>query len=356
MCLTHAAFWTGHYTEDYVGRLLSRFEIGVALFFVLSGYLLFAPWVRALREARAARPAAYPPLRRYAWHRVRRIVPAYWITVLTVYAIHLFRTDTSDFGQGWSGLVRNLTFTQVYGVGHLHTGLTQMWSMSAETAYYLALPAVAWLIAVVACRGAWRPDVLLLWLGLLLLVSPIWTVAVHGVDGVDPTARMWPPAFASWFIGGMMLAVLARLVTRWPAAPSIAVAVVAFLVTGGALAGEPTIVPNDAGAAVVKHTLYLVVAIGLIAPLAIGGESAWTRLCGSRPMVWFGEISYEFFLVHVMVLELVMPMLGYDVFTGSLWAAFAVTTAISVPVAWVLHRITAPLWRTSPALSVGARG
>ncbi|MBM7368286.1 acyltransferase family protein [Gordonia hydrophobica] len=355
VCLTHAAYWTGHYTDDYLGRLLSRFEVGVAIFFVLSGYLLFSPWVRALHDARGDRPAAYPPLRRYAWHRVRRIVPAYWITVIGVYVIFLFRDDVSDFGQGWAGLLRNLTFTQVYGLGHLHTGLTQMWSMAAEVAYYVALPAVAWPIAAVACRGRWRPDLLLVCLGGLLLVSPIWTIAVHGSAGVDLTARLWPPAFASWFVGGMILAVLARLVTRWPAWPSVVVAVVAFLITGGAVAGEATIVPDDAGAAVVKHGLYLVIAVGLVAPLTIADDDPWARLCGSRPMVWFGEISYEFFLVHVMVLELVMDLLGYSVFTGSTLAAFATTTAISIPVAWALHRITAPLWRNSPATSVGTR-
>ncbi|MGB6125255.1 MAG: hypothetical protein WBG47_07880, partial [Gordonia sp. (in: high G+C Gram-positive bacteria)] len=128
----------------------------------------------------------------------------------------------------------------------------------------------------------------------------------------------------------------------------------------------PTIVPSDAGAAIIKHTLYLVVALGLIGPLAVGagklgagefgagelgagklggGMGGWSAFCGSRPMVWFGEISYEFFLVHVMVLELVMDLLGYSVFTGSTIAAFAVTTAISIPVAWILHRITRPLWR-----------
>ncbi|MGB3602516.1 MAG: acyltransferase [Gordonia sp. (in: high G+C Gram-positive bacteria)] len=365
VCLTHAAFWTGHYTDDYLGRLLSRFEVGVAIFFVLSGYLLFAPWVKSLQRAKSG-ASTYPALGRYAWHRARRILPAYWLTVGAVYVIFLFRDDPSDFGQGWSGLLRNLTFTQVYGLGHLHTGLTQMWSMAAEVAYYVALPLVAWLLVHVVCRDRWRPDLLLVGLGALLLVSPLWTVVVHGSEGIDLTARLWPPAFAGWFVGGMILAVLVRLLTSWPAWPSVSVAVVAFLASGAAWAGEPTIVPSDAGAAIIKHTLYLVVALGLIGPLAVGagklgagelgagefgaeklggGMGGWSAFCGSRPMVWFGEISYEFFLVHVMVLELVMDLLGYSVFTGSTIAAFAVTTAISIPVAWILHRITRPLWR-----------
>ena len=44
---THAAFATGKLTHGYVGAIYARLEIGVALFFVLSGFLLFRPWVVA---------------------------------------------------------------------------------------------------------------------------------------------------------------------------------------------------------------------------------------------------------------------------------------------------------------------
>ena len=322
--------------------------MGVAIFFVLSGYLLFSPWVRDL----AAQRGEHPPLRRYAWHRVRRILPAYLLTVLIVYAVYTVRDDPSDLGHGWSGLLRNLTLTQVYGFGHLHTGLTQMWSLAAEVVYYVALPLVAWPLATYVCRDRWRPDLLLVVLGGLMLISPVWTFAVHA-DDVDPTARLWAPAFANWFVAGMILAVLARLIRSWPAWPSLGAAVVAFALSAGGFAGEPTIVPDDPAAAVVKHTLYLIVAVGLVGPLVVDSGSRWSRVCASPPMVWFGEISYEFFLVHVMALELVMDLLGYSVFTGSTLIAFVVTTAISVPVAWILHRVTRPVWSGRRRLSRG---
>ncbi|MFT4087887.1 MAG: acyltransferase [Gordonia sp. (in: high G+C Gram-positive bacteria)] len=353
VCLTHAAFWTGHYTDDYLGRFWSRFEIGVALFFVLSGLLLFTPWVRALQTAgrsdAVVSATGYPSVRRYAWHRAWRILPAYWVGVILVYLIYL-HGDAGATGLGWSGFLRNMTFTQVYGYGHLHVGLTQMWSMTAEVAYYLALPLVAWPIAALVCRGRWRPEALVASLAVLLTVSPVWTLAVDGLPGVDPTARMWPPAFASWFVGGMLLAAVRPLLRSWPATPSVLAAVLVFAVSAGAAAGEPTIIPSEAGATIFKHTLYLVAAVALIGPLTLpngqaGGDRWWRNLCASRPMIWFGEISYEFFLVHVMVLELVMRMLGYQTFQGSLWVAFAVTTVISVPVAWLLHLGTYRLWR-----------
>ncbi len=70
--LTHAAYTTGNYTYGYVGLMYSRMEIGVPIFFVLSGFLLFGPWVKALESGGPS-----PSVRRYAWHRVRRIMPAY---------------------------------------------------------------------------------------------------------------------------------------------------------------------------------------------------------------------------------------------------------------------------------------
>ena len=39
---THAAFATGKLTHGYLGAIYARLEIGVAIFFVLSGFLLFA--------------------------------------------------------------------------------------------------------------------------------------------------------------------------------------------------------------------------------------------------------------------------------------------------------------------------
>ncbi|WP_161475904.1 acyltransferase family protein, partial [Mycobacterium tuberculosis] len=44
---THAAYTTGKYTHGYWGLMSSRMEIGVPIFFVLSGFLLFRPWVKS---------------------------------------------------------------------------------------------------------------------------------------------------------------------------------------------------------------------------------------------------------------------------------------------------------------------
>src|SRR5581483_4000609 len=106
---THAAYTTGKYMHGYFGLVCSRMEIGVPIFFVLSGFLLFRPWVKS-----TATGGQEPSVRRYAWHRVRRIMPAYIVTVLIAYVIYHFRTAGPNFGHTRIGLLRNLTLTQIY--------------------------------------------------------------------------------------------------------------------------------------------------------------------------------------------------------------------------------------------------
>lgn len=338
----HAAFWTGRYTNDLAGGAFSRLEIGVAVFFALSGFLLFRPWLRA-----AAGQQALPSARTYLWHRVRRILPAYWITVVATYVIYLFR-EPGETGLGWSGFARNMTLTQIYGTGHLHTGLTQMWSLAVEATFYLLLPVLGWFLVVVVCRRSWHPVRLAIALLVVVAITPLWTLITHNTD-LTYTARLWLPGFIAWFAGGMLLAVASLTVKRCNPYAMGLLALYFLLLACTPLAGEATIIPMDVTEAVTKSTLYLLFAMSLMAPLVIGDwPGPLGKLCASGPMVWLGEISYELFLVHLVVMEFVMEMLGYRTFQGSTVGVFIVTVAFSVPIAWVLHRTLERVLPTGP--------
>src|SRR5690242_6717683 len=204
---THAAYTTGKYTHGYVGLAFSRMEIGVPIFFVLSGFLLFGPWVGALAEDRPP-----PSVARYAWHRVRRIMPAYVVAVVAAYLVYHYRTAGPNPGHTWMGLFRNLTLTQPYTdnylYSYLHQGLTQMWSLAVEVAFYVVLPFLAYLLLVVLCRRRWRPSLLLMGIAGLALITPAWLILVHTTDFLPDGARLWLPTYLLWFLGGMVLAVL----------------------------------------------------------------------------------------------------------------------------------------------------
>jgi peptidoglycan/LPS O-acetylase OafA/YrhL len=337
---THAAYTTGKYTHGYLGVVYSRMEIGVPIFFVLSGFLLFGPWVRA-----AAAGTAAPSLSRYARHRVRRIMPAYVVTVLAAYLIYHFREAGPNPGHSVNGLLRNLTLTQIYTdsylYSHLHQGLTQMWSLAVEVAFYLVLPGLAYLLLVLLCRRRWQPGLMLVGLAGLALISPAWMVLVHETEMLPDGASLWLPGYLAWFIGGMMLTVLAAMGVRSYWFIAIPLATVCYFIAATPIAGEPTTSPTGLAQAVVKIAFYAVIATLVVAPLALGDRGCYTRLLASRPMVWLGEISYEIFLVHLIVMELAMvEVLHWRVYTGSMPVLFIVTLALSIPVAWVLHRFT----------------
>ena len=58
-------------------------------------------------------------------------------------------------------------------------------------------------------------------------------------------------------------------------------------------------------------------------------------------MVFLGEISYEIFLIHLITMELVMvEILRFPIYTGSLVWLFVATMVVTIPLAWLLHRFT----------------
>ncbi|MEI7914787.1 MAG: acyltransferase [Mycobacteriaceae bacterium] len=337
---THAAYTTGKYTHGFVGLLYSRMEIGVPIFFVLSGYLLFGPWVKA---ASSGEPP--PSLRRYARNRVRRIMPAYAVTVLAAYAIYHVREVGPNPGHSWNGLLRNLTLTQIYTDNYafalLHQGLTQMWSLAVEVAFYVALPLLSYLLLVTLCRRRWRPRLLLAGLVALALISPAWMVLVHTTDVLPDGSRLWLPGYLAWFIGGMILTVLAAMGVRTYWFIAIPLALLCYLIVSTPIAGEPTTSPSGLAQAITKTVFYAVIATLVVAPLALGDVGWYSRVLASRPMVWLGEISYEIFLVHLVLMEIAMTVvLHWPVYTGNTATLFVVTLALSIPAAWVLHRFT----------------
>jgi peptidoglycan/LPS O-acetylase OafA/YrhL len=338
--LTHAAYTTGKYNHGYVGLMYSRMEIGVPIFFVLSGFLLFGPWVRAV-----ASDGSPPSVRRYAWHRVRRIMPAYVVAVLAAYLLYHWRTAGPNPGHSLIGLLRNLTLTQIYTdnylYSYLHQGLTQMWSLAVEVAFYVVLPLMAYLLIVVLCRRRWRPGLLLAGLAGFALITPAWLILVHTTDFLPDGAQLWLPTYLAWFIGGMVLAVLQPLGVRAYAMACIPLALVSFFIASTPIAGEPTTSPNELREALVKAAFYAVIATLLVAPLALGDRGWYAKFLASRPMVFLGEISYEIFLIHLIAMELVMvEILRFPIYTGSIFVLFLGTLLVTVPLAWLLHRFT----------------
>ncbi len=78
-----------------------------------------------------------------------------------------------------------------------------------------------------------------------------------------------------------------------------------------------------------------------VAPLALGNQGWYSVLLASRPMVWLGEISYEIFLIHLITMEFAMVyIVRAHVYTGPMLYLYVATVVVTIPLAWLLNRLT----------------
>jgi peptidoglycan/LPS O-acetylase OafA/YrhL len=139
----------------------------------------------------------------------------------------------------------------------------------------------------------------------------------------------------------MMLAVLQVRGQRTYAAVCLPLALICYLIVSTPIGGEPTTSPTKLWEALAKAVFYGVIATLMVAPLALGNRGPYAWVLASRPMVWLGEISYEIFLIHLIVMEVAMvEVLHWRVYTGNMATLFVVTLVMTVPLAWLLHRFT----------------
>ncbi|MFI1915572.1 acyltransferase family protein [Nocardia sp. NPDC020380] len=323
--LTHVAFQTGATGHPVLGRVWERFDMAVAVFFALSGFLLWRPHAAAARGLGTA-----PRAGRYLLHRAARILPAYWIVVCTVLILLPNAAHTAGF-RVW---VANLGLLQVFVPFTLTDGLTQMWSLSVEVAFYLVLPLLAFVFMWVRGRRArWRVPVVLV-VGALCLG---WNfLPVPTPDGIH--ADNWLPGYLPWFAVGMLLAELAdteasrwRRVAgnRWIMWP---LALAAFALATTDLAGPRGLTHGQPWQYAAKMTLGAVIGFGLLAPLVLRPESRH-RWLESRVAAMLGRWSYGIFIWHLAVLSIVFPVFGIIPFRGHFVLVYLLTVAFTLPLA-----------------------
>ncbi len=339
---THTAFWAGVYPRGTFGAATQRLEVGVAIFFVLSGFLLGLPFVQ-----RAVRDTPVDPIGRYALKRALRILPVYWLSVVAAWTLLEDNRDLS-----LARFVQNLLLVDIYRSPQLPEGLSQMWSLSVEVAFYAVLPLLG-LLMHRAARGSRRPvgRVLLVVL-VLCTVSVAWVATVYSTPAswADWAAR-WLPAYLSWFALGLGVAAtwvaqpgesrvadLVRTVGRdrlacWTGAAAL------FVLVSTPLGGSALLVEPSTLAALARHVLYALVAVLLVLPCVHQGQDVGARVLSHPFPRHLGHLSYSIFCVHMIVLYLAAQWWGFDLFRSSWPTLFAVVLGVSLVVSEVLYRV-----------------
>ena len=132
----HVASTSGATTVAGHGRYLARLDVGVAVFFVVSGFLLYRPFAVAHFGGRPA-----PRWREFWWRRLLRIYPAYWVA-LTVAIVGFHSTHL----HGFVDYARHYALVQIYRPHYGLDGIVQTWTLAVEVSFYAALPLYAGLV------------------------------------------------------------------------------------------------------------------------------------------------------------------------------------------------------------------
>jgi peptidoglycan/LPS O-acetylase OafA/YrhL len=352
---THATFQGGEYLRHgVVGTMFARLDIGVAIFFVLSGFLLARPYIAS---AAVRNPA--PGARRYYTKRFWRILPLYVVTV--VLAMVLVSENAGASVRRW---ITTLTLTGPYVDKRLPQGLTQMWSLSAEVAFYLVLPVLMWLAVRRGRLAPWRLWVLVAG---MVITTVVWVLFVSDPleSSTGGTPGLWLPAFATWFAAGIALALLhvqfqlgqlprgTRWVVELSRQPGVCWAIIAglFLMAATPLAGPVMFQVGTHGEILTKQWLYAAAGMLMVATGIFGATGAYARVMSHRTLRHLGHISYGVFCIHLVVLSLVYRFTDYEVFRGDTLQIGVLALVLSVAAAEILYRVV-----ELPGVRFGHRG
>ena len=365
----HAAVISGFvFREPGLGQYFSRLDIGVSIFFLISGFLMYRPFVLANFEERRG-----PEMRDYFIGRFLRIYPAYWVALIAV--VWVFQqpgpkhqiNNVGDF-IAYFGLL------QQYSAAHAFGGIQQAWTLCVEVAFYVFLPLWALGVRAAARRvgprlgGAVRIE--LVGLVLLFATGILYRMAVLTIEPTNAVEISWLPAFFDQFALGMLLAVVsagresgrmrASIADRVGRHPWLCwlVAAVGFWLVATQL-GLPIGYPTFTRVQWLTWTLgYGFIAFALLLPAVFGNqrEGLLRRALCHPIIVFLGLVSFGIYLWHELWLDRFFQSTGLVPFVpgANLLAVFLYAAALSIVVGYLSWRfVERPAMRLRPARPAG---
>jgi peptidoglycan/LPS O-acetylase OafA/YrhL len=329
--VAHCAIAIGLATSGLTGALFRELQTLVAIFFVVSGFLLYRPFVA---ERFGGRPPPKP--RAYFRRRILRIIPGYWLA-LTVLA--LYPGLDGVFGSNWWIYYG---FGQIYSRHTIFSGDVPAWSLCTEVAFYALLPLYAFAMRRWPARDTQAVvGHEVLGLGVLSAASILFRVRT----GSSVYLPFTLPATFLWFAMGMVLAVVScaveaheresaavRLVSKWPSLCWLG-AIASLLITayldehGWSLTG--------------RYLTYGLASVLFVLPAVFGDNRTGVprRILASPLFAWLGLISYGIYLIHWRLVWFFKEHHADALLPSGLLSMTLVVLAVTIPAAALSYYI-----------------
>ena len=347
----------GDITSGLGNRLIVRLDSMVAIFFLLSAFLLYRPMI----AHRAGGPES-PSVGDFARRRFLRIYPVYWVALT---ALAIFPGVYGVFSGEWW---RFYSLAQYLDPGPAasacppdkiyNCGFLQSWTLTVEMTFYLLLPIYAAVMNRLARGRAVRTWVR----NELLVIAALAGVSLFCDIALDLRYDAWFnfsfAAHMDWLGLGLAMAVLSaaygrrdgnlpsplRLLASHPGWCWLG-AIAVYLYTVFAFPVVPfTIAPFTNAEFLGVHLTQCAVAALLVLPVAFGNPNLGLprRILANRYLLWLGVISYSFYLWQVTI----GLRFGFGGADASFLPVLIGTVLVTLPVAALSYYvIEAPLMR-----------
>ena len=329
------------------GAYIGRLNVGVAIFFLLSGFLIFRPFVHVLIHN-----LPLPEVRSFYLKRAARIIPGYWFALFFLAGIDSLTIPNA------SGFLRNIFLVNPFTTSNVFSGIRQSWTLSVELSFYLLVPVFVLLLLQQSMRKN-RPisiSTLFLAISLLFIGTYVFRLFHHLTHfWFLETANIWLPSHMDTIGLGMSIAVLVEAPETSRLASKIRTIIanhsgLLFLCSilvwmlSANINMTIGIVQADFHVDLLCHFLYSIASLLLVAPLCVAPKSLLTKILSLRLFAWLGTISYGIYLWHMAFLggnfaEKYMPYTEND---GQIVLRFLVVLPASIAIAslsyYVLER------------------
>jgi len=304
----HTSFVSGYTVAhaDSIGAYIDRLNVGVAIFFVLSGFLIFRPFAHSLIHG-----SPLPKTRNYYLKRAARILPAYWLALFVLAGLDALTIKNS------SGFIRNIFLVHPFTEDNVFTGIAQAWTLSVELSFYLVAPVIAYIFYRQSRRqiGLVSVATLLKALSVLFLGAYAFRLSIHQTDfWFLKTAHIWLPSHMDTLALGMGLAVLVEA----PASAKplsklkyflvnhtglfVLCSIFVWLISANINVSIGLVVP-DFKTDLLRHFLYSIASVLLVAPFCVESQSRLVKFMSFRILTWLGTISFGIYLWHMAFLN-----------------------------------------------------
>ena len=313
-----------------------RGEVGVSLFFVLSGCLLSLPFWNSFANKEPA-----PSLKFYLINRGARIIPAFWLNLIvcTFLGLWVFNQDIN-----WWRFLSGLFFINSYHYSTFFPAEINgpLWSIGLEVSCYLLLPLVLLLIIKSTKKLSHAIASLVGWIVLLQLINPwiINTFMTSNVSkgwqyGLTGGAKQWLPywnvnTFFSQFLCGSLAALIIVALrsrgttkSRYFDGAAIFLALTAiWLVADRLVVGAPDRLTDQPYLA----PFYAILMAAVLVTSAF--STTIYRALDNKVFSWLAKLSFSIYLWHMVLIVFIERKAGrnyvyYGVTDTSEWVVLS---------------------------------